>query len=99
MSSSQPPAGAPMLDAIFKRDLAATATVVERWLATRLEGARDIKVASISAAGGLSHEILVVDVHWREGSALRKQGLVIRLDPTRYRKRMESNLRREFDTL
>lgn len=72
---------------------------IEAWLARHMPRASDLSVRTISSTGGLSHEILDLDVIWREDGRSRHQGMMIRIDPVHYRKRKESNLRREFDVL
>jgi len=55
------------------------------WLARKLEGARDVRVANleIPRASGMSNETILFDASWREGSGPeRREGLVARVAPS-----------------
>ena len=55
------------------------------WLVERLPEARDIRIANLSypLGAGMSHETILFDASWREGSIERTQGMVVRIKPTR----------------
>lgn len=90
---------APMMAAIFKRDLDETRGTLERWFATKLDGHDEIRVHNLTTTGGLSHEILLFDLTSSQGGREEHRRLVIRIDPVTYRKRLGSNLHREFQAL
>lgn len=96
--SSEVPAK-PMMAAIFKRDLEETRTILQPWFAARMADRGVVQVRNIGVTGGLSHEILLVDLVCSKDGRETPARFVIRIDPVKYRKRLESNLRREFDTL
>jgi aminoglycoside phosphotransferase (APT) family kinase protein len=67
------------------RDLAELAMTLSGWLAARLPEARDIRVANLSypLGAGMSHETILFDASWREGTSERTQGMVVRIKPMR----------------
>lgn len=97
--TTKPAAPQQLLKEIFNRDLGEAKGIIGAWLADRMPDAKDVTIRSITPAGGLSHEILILDAAWREGGQAREQGMVIRVDPANYRKRLESNLMREYRVL
>jgi len=63
-------------------DLAAT---LASWLGARMPDARDIRITNLSypLGAGMSHETILFDAAWREGTAERAQGMVVRIKPMR----------------
>ena len=65
------------------RDLDELARLLAAWLGGRMRAARDIRVANLSypLGAGMSHETILFDAHWRERTAERSQGMVVRIKP------------------
>lgn len=89
----------PMMAAIFNRDLDEARTILEPWFAARMVDRGGVRVRQIATTGGLSHEILLVDLACEIDRESPSTKFAIRIDPVKYRKRLESNLPREFNTL
>jgi len=68
-----------------QRDLEKTRGVLAGWLRDKV-GANDVAVSEITgpAFTGFSNETLLFDATWTEGSQPRRQGLVVRVAPTRH---------------
>jgi aminoglycoside phosphotransferase (APT) family kinase protein len=83
MSSLAAPA--PGIVAPQVRDLAALAAKLGEWLAGRLPEARRIQISNLSypLGAGMSHETILFDAVWSEPSFDQRQGLVVRIKPTR----------------
>ena len=67
------------------RDLASLASTLSTWLAARMLSARDVHVDNLSypLGAGMSHETILFDASWHEGSRTQKQGMVVRIKPMR----------------
>ncbi len=67
------------------RDLASLASTLSAWLAARMPGVRDIRVDNLSypLGAGMSHETILFDASWREGTSQQTQGMVVRIKPMR----------------
>lgn len=65
------------------RDLAELAGELTQWLAQKMPDAADIRVDNLDypRGAGMSHETILFDAHWREGSQERNQGMVVRIKP------------------
>jgi aminoglycoside phosphotransferase (APT) family kinase protein len=65
------------------RDLDELAARLAGWLATRLPGARDIRVDNLAypRGAGQSHETVLFDAHWTDAGAPQSQGCVVRIKP------------------
>lgn len=74
----------PAIVAPSVRDLAELAGALEDWLAPRLGGAHDIRLSDLRypLGAGMSHETILFDAAWREGSLTRSAGMVVRIKPT-----------------
>ncbi|MGH9031067.1 MAG: phosphotransferase family protein [Acidimicrobiia bacterium] len=68
-----------------QRDLEKTRGVLADWLSEKV-GASDVTVSEITgpAFTGFSNETLLFDATWTEGGQPRRQGLVVRVAPTRH---------------
>jgi aminoglycoside phosphotransferase (APT) family kinase protein len=68
------------------RDLAELAGTLTAWLGDRLTEARRVQVSNLSypLGAGMSHETVLFDVAWREGTSDRVQGMVVRIKPVRH---------------
>jgi aminoglycoside phosphotransferase (APT) family kinase protein len=68
------------------RDLDELARDLEAWLATRLEGASDIRVSDLAypRGTGQSHETILFEAQWQEGGEAREQGMVVRVKPSAF---------------
>lgn len=66
------------------RDLSELGGILAGWLAARLPGASDLRLANLSypLGAGLSHETILFDAHWREGGEPRSRGMVVRIKPS-----------------
>ena len=66
------------------RALAERRDRLARWLATKLVGATDVRVAALTrpSSNGFSNETLLADLAWREGTAVRDLAAVIRIEPS-----------------
>lgn len=71
----------------WQRDLEADGRRFAEWLRRRLPEARDLQVAPLEAPGasGFSNETLLSEAHWTEAGTLRREPLVVRIEPTGYR--------------
>lgn len=88
-----------LLKEIFGRDLPAAKAALMPWLRRHMPAADALEIRRIDTIGGLSNELLSIDLAWRDCDGARERGMVLRLDPVLYRKRPQSALRREFDLL
>ncbi len=68
-----------------QRDLEKTRGVLAQWLSDKL-GAADLSVSEITgpAFTGFSNETLLFDATWTDGGRPHRQGLVVRVAPTRH---------------
>ncbi|MBW8754570.1 MAG: phosphotransferase family protein [Sphingomonadales bacterium] len=68
------------------RDLEILAGKLTQWMAARLPGASDLRLADFSypKGAGQSHETILFDANWREGAAERSQGCVVRIKPSEF---------------
>ncbi len=70
----------------FARDRAAAREALAAWLASRLEGATDVRLSELSGppATGFSNETIVFDASWTEAATggKRTEGLVVRVRPS-----------------
>ncbi len=66
------------------RELTELAATLVQWLGSQMPQALDIRVTNLSypLGAGMSHETILFDASWREGSAEKAQGLVVRIKPT-----------------
>lgn len=80
------------------RDLSATRSALEGWLAERLPEARELRISDLVGPGstGFSNDTLMFDLEWRAGNLLRRESLVVRIKPTGYRVFPEYDLARQF---
>src|SRR5258708_1386751 len=64
-----------------------TAALLQRWLRGRLAGADELSVTGLRtpSGSGFSSETLLFEAEWTERGAMRRQPLVARVAPTRYR--------------
>jgi aminoglycoside phosphotransferase (APT) family kinase protein len=69
------------------RDLKRLATQLEGWLATKMPQASEIRITDLSYpfGAGQSHETILFDAAWREGTVRHHEGLVVRIKPTRFK--------------
>lgn len=67
-------------------DPATRAPVLERWLATKIEGATNIRISDIggTAGAGFVNETLLFDARWDIGEGERSAGYVLRVQPSEY---------------
>ncbi|WP_313441679.1 phosphotransferase family protein [Novosphingobium sp.] len=65
------------------RDLREMASVVADWLLARLPGAEGLEISDLSypRGAGQSHETILFDACWREGSVPHRKGCVVRIKP------------------
>jgi aminoglycoside phosphotransferase (APT) family kinase protein len=68
------------------RDLDELARDLEAWLATRLSSATDIRVDDLTypRGAGQSHETILFEAHWTQGTEGRHQGMVVRVKPSAF---------------
>jgi len=68
------------------RDLAELALTLAQWLGARVPDARSLRVSNLSypLGAGMSHETILFDACWREGTTDRTQAMVVRIKPTRH---------------
>jgi aminoglycoside phosphotransferase (APT) family kinase protein len=68
------------------RDLKILAGKLTQWMAARLPGASDLRLADFSypKGAGQSHETILFDAHWHEGGSERSQGCVVRIKPSEF---------------
>jgi aminoglycoside phosphotransferase (APT) family kinase protein len=66
-----------------KIDAERAARNLSKWLATQLDGARDIEVSGVRvpSASGLSTETVLFDTTWNQAGVRRTQGMVARVQP------------------
>ncbi len=66
------------------RDLPALGNTLSAWLSAQMPAARDIQISNLSypLGAGMSHETILFDAEWREGSREQQRGLVVRIKPT-----------------
>ena len=66
------------------RDLGDLSAILADWLGQRIDGANDLRIHNLSypLGAGMSHETILFDATWREGSAEKTQGMVVRIKPT-----------------
>lgn len=66
------------------RDLAQLGAQLTAWLGARMPEAHSIRVDNLSypLGAGMSHETILFDAAWQEGSIPRSQGMVVRIKPT-----------------
>jgi aminoglycoside phosphotransferase (APT) family kinase protein len=67
------------------RDLDQLSVLLVAWLATQMPEAANIRVANLRypLGAGLSHETILFDAFWSEGTGEKGRGLVVRIKPTR----------------
>ena len=67
-----------------QRDPEKTRERLREWLAARLEGSTDVRVAELGgpAYNGYSHETLMFDASWNDHSRDHSQGFVARVEPS-----------------
>jgi aminoglycoside phosphotransferase (APT) family kinase protein len=67
------------------RDLDQLSVLLVAWLATQMPEAANIRVANLRypLGAGLSHETILFDAFWSEGTGEKGRGLVIRIKPTK----------------
>jgi aminoglycoside phosphotransferase (APT) family kinase protein len=68
------------------RDLEILAGKLANWLGGKLPGASDIRIANLTypRGAGQSHETILFDAEWEEGSGFRSQGCVVRIKPASF---------------
>ncbi|HMO69653.1 MAG TPA: phosphotransferase family protein, partial [Novosphingobium sp.] len=66
------------------RDLASLARDLASWIAARIPGASDLRLENLDypRGAGMSHETILFDAAWREGSEQKRQGMVVRIRPS-----------------
>jgi aminoglycoside phosphotransferase (APT) family kinase protein len=76
----------PAIVAPHVRDLATLADALVVWLGVRMPKARDIRLADLRypLGAGMSHETILFDASWAEGSRTEHRGMVVRIKPTRH---------------
>jgi hypothetical protein len=81
---SQTAATASPIVAPATRDLHILASKLTGWLGERLSGADDIRITNLSypLGAGMSHETILFDAAWTEGSEACQRGMVVRIKPT-----------------
>jgi len=69
---------------IPQRDLELTAKQLTPWLQERLPDARNLEVVGLTkpAATGFSNDTLLFDMHWDEAGETRREGYVVRIEPS-----------------
>jgi aminoglycoside phosphotransferase (APT) family kinase protein len=69
-----------------RRDLDELSLVLGRWLQDRMPHARNIAVGHLTypRGAGQSHETILFDASWTEGSRPCGQGMVVRIKPSRF---------------
>jgi aminoglycoside phosphotransferase (APT) family kinase protein len=69
-----------------QRDLAAARADIRDWLAKKLPERTDLTISELSgpAFTGFSNETLLFDAIWTEDGAEQREGLVLRVEPTRH---------------
>jgi len=66
-----------------ERDLASVHAGLTQWVRGKMPSAGEVALSPLTKpSAGVSNETLLCDLSWREGGALRTQGLVVRLAPT-----------------
>jgi len=82
--STNASSSAPGIVAPSVRDLSDLAQTLASWLEHRLPGAVDLRIDNLSypLGAGMSHETILFDAHWHEGSAEITKGMVVRIKPT-----------------
>ena len=65
------------------RDLEEFSATLVGWFAAKMLQAHDIRLSNLSypLGAGMSHETILFDATWREGSTEQTQGLVVRIKP------------------
>ena len=83
--TTSPASTSPAIVAPSVRDLDDLARSLVAWLSQRLPGARDMQVINLSypLGAGMSHETILFDAAWREGTIEHGRGLVVRIKPTK----------------
>jgi aminoglycoside phosphotransferase (APT) family kinase protein len=83
--TARAPGPSPAIVAPEVRNLAELAEKLAEWLAWRLPDARHLRVSNLSypLGAGMSHETILFDAVWREPASDRRQGMVVRIKPTR----------------
>ena len=77
------PAEKPGLVAPNRRDLEKLASDLAVWLQDKMPDATDITLTDFNypLGAGLSHETILFDAQWREGSQQHSRGMVVRIKP------------------
>src|SRR2546428_1414454 len=67
-----------------QRDPEATRRQLAPWLARRMPQARDLAITNLAppAATGFSNDTLLFDLEWTEDGRARRQGMVVRIEPS-----------------
>ncbi len=67
-----------------QRDLEETGRALLEWFATRLPDAEDIRMSELTGPSntGFSNDTLLFDLEWQEAGTPRREGLVVRIEPT-----------------
>ena len=83
--TTSPASTSPTIVAPSVRDLDDLARSLVAWLSQRLPEARDMQVINLSypLGAGMSHETILFDAAWREGTIEHARGLVVRIKPTK----------------
>lgn len=68
------------------RNLDELAGQLASWLGEKLPGADGVHVVNLNypRGAGMSHETILFDVIWRQGGIEKRQGMVVRIKPTRH---------------
>lgn len=68
------------------RDLAVLAEELRGWMANRMPKAQDLRIVNLAypRGAGQSHETVLFDIEWTEGTAVRTQGCVVRIKPASF---------------
>lgn len=84
-----------------QRDLEATRGILAGWLTTKIPGATDVEVSTISGPGntGFSNETLIFGASWKERGATRTEALVVRPRPTQHTVFLEQDFESQYRVL
>jgi aminoglycoside phosphotransferase (APT) family kinase protein len=68
------------------RDLDTLADALVGWIGDRMPAARDLRLTDLRypLGAGMSHETILFDATWTEGSRTTRRGMVVRIKPTRH---------------
>ena len=68
------------------RNLDELAGQLASWLGEKLPGADGVHVVNLNypRGAGMSHETILFDAIWRQGGIEKRQGMVVRIKPTRH---------------